>query len=261
MNDLVATLPKTGAIAEMTDANTLVNIMRTADSLVKLCFDPEKERQVIKVRNHALRRLGQMYNSIENNGGAGRGKTFSDTKNVLTRTQFQKELKLGTSAVLKIKSLAALDDFDFEAREYNTDEGLYHGTEYWEKVLKDRARVKDAFAAKKREDEERERQSAHRDEQRDRRHQGLDPHPDVSPEIRQRFQDTSDRIDAAVLERAAQDRELPNKGRQLLLMVRALNNINPSVIDTMDEQDRKDLWVELDLAYDNIATLQARCQS
>ena len=160
---------RSGEIAEMNDANKLTDIMRKADAICKM-FEvgrhnedehiPEEKARMLKLRNIALRRLGVMYNSIDNKGG--RPKTSSDPSDVLTRPQFADSLGLTPTEVMKIRSLAQFDDDQFELYAdcggdilwiTAGEKKLGEPTIYGQRLIRDRKRIKDALRAKQRENE------------------------------------------------------------------------------------------------------------
>ena len=255
MNDLAITLPNTGDVASITDANELANIMKTAHALIDLSSDFEKTTQVLKVRNHAMRRLGQMYYNLPTKQ-AGGDHRHSDT---MSRSQFQKELELSETDMLKIRSLADMEMMTFEERETLDRDPLWEGTRYYEKLMADRQRIKDALAAKKREENAKAMAEV---EAVDERGEVQPLHPTARtpvPRPEPVFGDTAQqRAAVAEADKMLNDIFSP----KITSQIKALSMLgNFDWVASLSSHQKAELWTDCDKAMDVLSNIQARCQS
>ncbi len=155
MKDLVPY--STSEINAITDVNKLADIYRQAEALVRMIVDDwETQNQIIKRRNHALRRIGQIRAEI---GNSPSGKSMS-------MDEFDKSLGLSKRDVQKAVSLAAMSLVDFEARETTTGRILFDGTRYGLTLQRDADERAEGRAA---------REAARKEERRE--HFGSGPKP------------------------------------------------------------------------------------
>ena len=140
----LTTLPRTGDIATYTDANQVLDAWRKAEAMVKAFRDHETQDHIRKYRNHAMRRLGQMYLSIESKqkGGDNRG---MDT---VSRSEFASGLGLSKVDINKITSLANMDQLTFEMRESSDGDALWRDTVHGNNLQADRDRIKNQLQTK-----------------------------------------------------------------------------------------------------------------
>lgn len=249
--NLLPTLPNTGQIVQMTDANTVCDIMRKSEALVSAFRDPEEQERFLKIRNHAMRRLGQIYLSIANQTGAHMKVSKNCDPQSFTRKQFAEDLSLGHVDVMKITALANMDRVTFEEREMLDGDLLWRGKNaYYKKLLRDREKVAKLHALKRKEK---------------KRHvpditPTVEPDPDVSASLHSLpTADEEARRQAVV----AADNMLKDAfSTSIIRTIKALSLFaNFDIISTVSAEDKAKLWEDCDKAIAVLEEIQKRCQS
>ena len=228
----VQNINTTGDLAVCEVPEVVQDVWTKAEALMNVFTDKDTRSQVAKMRNHAMRRLGQMY--------------FRESR----KTEFLNRLKLTEVSRAKITSLAGLDQMDFEARESQFGDTLWVGTNYGDKLARDRQRMSKMHETIR----EAKKAEPRKDAVAEIRERILE---DLPPEEKAEVKERWEEMESEVAQIYSQPEHSP-----ILHWVKWINRFDDADhLKKMSTEQRDELFEELEALYDTIVRIQGGLQS